>query len=178
MEKCVECKEEYNEDEMAWSHTQDAPLCQSCDVADLEYPSTLFVVENNELKKYYIGKHTRITEYGDPIPSEFDITRDWISTSGWRGYFETKIKGWVTVTDGWTTGGWGDAIAQRKATFNEWFNEVISLNEQLPYPVAFLVEPTSNVFSTAITLLAKVDDAEALKEWMGSDLEKVVEALT
>ena len=178
MEKCVECQEEHELDDMTWSHTQDAPLCQSCESADFEHPSTLLVVENYGLKKYYIGKHIRITEYGDDIPSAFEITRDWISTSDWRGYFDTKIKGWSTVTDGWTTGGWDDAVARRKHTFNEWMDEVCSLHEHLPFSVAFLIEPTSNVFSTAITLLAKTDDIEKLKEWMGSDLEKIVEALT
>ncbi len=182
LETCCDCNEKYPTDDMAWSHTQEAPLCRACEESDLQYASSIKLVTLEGVRSYHIGKHVRMTEYGDDLAYDDTIdpkwvSHNWVSTDAWRGYAETKLKGWEMVMDGWTTGGWGDATAIRKQKFNQWCQDLCDMKITAPCSVALIADLTSNVFSTAITVAVKTEDVELFKEWLDSDFEELQEAL-
>ncbi len=181
LETCCDCDEKYPTDDIGWSHTQEAPLCRMCEESDMQYASTIKIVTLSEVCLFYVGKHIRMTEFGDDlyfgVVKNEDISHTWVSTDAWRGYTETKIKGWEMVMDGWTTGGWGDATAIRKQKFNQWYQDLCDMKITVPCSVALIADRTSNVFSTAITVAVKTEDVELFKEWLDSDFEELQEAL-
>jgi hypothetical protein len=116
-------------------------------------------------------------EYGDDMfRTNITVNREYVHSSAWRGYFNTTIEGWTQVMDGWTTGGWGDPIAERKQTFNEWAESLMTGDLVPPVPVAIVADPTSNVFSMGISVLTP--EPAKLKEWINGDFETLYGALS
>lgn len=185
--KCCDCGEPVDtEVDYHWSNVQEDYLCAGCYESDTSSCATVHIVSPNGVERFYIGKHVRMTEYGDDIAWHGDykaltFTHEWVSTSAWRGYSETKILGWETVTDGWTTGASDDYIARRKQVFNRWAEDVLSEDIIPPTPVAIISEPTSNVFSTAITVQVPAECYTEFVRWLSEQdttKEQLEEALT
>lgn len=166
---CCECGENVDtNDEFYWSNVKEDYLCAGCYESDTQYCSTVQIVEEGSVYKYYIGDHVRMTEYGDDMyNTALTIDRKWVSSSEWRGHYETTIQGWDEVLTGWTTGGWDDPIARRKFKFNEWAEALLNGALEPPVPVAIVSDPTSNLFSMGISVLTPYPND--LKEWMNSD---------
>jgi hypothetical protein len=78
--------------------------------------------------------------------------------------------------NGWTTGGWDDPIARRKATFNQWADSVLTGEVVPPVAVAIVADPTSNVFSMGISVLTP--EPKAFKEWLDAEFDELYEALS
>lgn len=177
--KCCECEETVDLDgDHGWSAVKEDYLCWGCYESDTNYCSTVNIVSiEGVVKKYYIGDHVRMTEYGDDLYREgVVINREYIHSGGYRGHYETTIEGWTDILNGWTTGGWGDEVAQRKQRFNEWADQILKGELLPPAPVAIAVDPTSNVFSTAITVLTP--EPEKVRAWLTEDYEGLYEALS
>jgi hypothetical protein len=152
-------------------------VCWSCYESAQNYPSIINLIDAVTTSKIYVGDLDIHDEYGDSI-SGLKIKREYVSTDAWRGYYNTTIEGWVNVLDGWTTGSWGDPIADRKANFNEWAEALLTQEIYAPCSVAIVTDPTSNVFSTAITVLVKKDDVESFRAWLSDDYDNLYNALT
>jgi hypothetical protein len=171
--KCIECSETVDHDggdDSRWSSIKEGVVCWSCYESGQSYPSVIHLIDVATTARIYVGDLDIHDEYGDTI-SGLDIKREYISTDGWRGYENTTIEGWVNVLDGWTTGGWDDAIGRRKADFNEWAQALIDQEIYPPCPVAIVTDPTSNVFSTAVTVLVKQDDVGSFRAWLADDYD-------
>jgi hypothetical protein len=176
--KCCECEEIVDtESDFGWSTVKEDYLCWGCYESDQNYASTLHVIDDGAVLKYYIGDHVRMDEYGDDMfRTNITVNREYVHSSAWRGYFNTTIEGWTQVMDGWTTGGWGDPIAERKQTFNEWAESLMTGELVPPVPVAIVADPTSNVFSMGISVLTP--EPAKLKEWIYGDFEALYGALS
>lgn len=163
---CTECEETYDTDNGGvYSNIKESYFCDDCYASDLDNSSTITFVTANGAEKVLIGDAFRVTEYGDEYDNQ-TIERQWVKTGEWRGHFDTTIDGYDTVLTGWTTGGWGDPIADRKQVFNDWAEEVI-LGELIPpCKVAIITDPTSNLFSTAITVQVPKGSQELFNEWL------------
>ena len=170
--KCCDCGEPVDtEVEYYWSSVEQDHLCGGCYESDTSSCATVHIVSENGIEQFYVGKHIRMTEYGDDIEWSGDykalkFTNEWVSTSEWRGYSETKIEGWETIVDGWTTGGWDDPIARSKQVFNQWAEDVLTEEIIPPVPVAIITEPTSNVFSTAVTVQVPKEFVDTFVKWL------------
>jgi hypothetical protein len=175
--KCCECNEEIDtEVDYGWSHVQDAYLCTACRESDETSASVVQIVEGGSVTKYYIGDHIRMDEYGDDLyGTNLTIDRKWESSSEWRGYYQTTIQGWTEVLVGWTTGGWDDAIARRKQTFNHWVEGLLGGDLDCPVPVAIVSDPTSNVFSMGISVLTP--QPNEFNDWLCIEAEELKVAL-
>jgi len=164
--KCCNCESEIDENgDYGWSHVKNAYLCIDCRQSDEESVSTVFILDDTSIKKYFIGNHVRINEHGDEIGPLYSIDRTWVNTGGYRGHHETTIDGWSSVLSGWTTGAWGDPTSDRKTTFNEWAENLMSGKIKPPVPIAIVVDPTSNLFSTGISVLT--EHADIVNNWLG-----------
>lgn len=90
---------------------------------------------------------------GNEVPSKIgDFKIKYISTDGWRGYYQaipTKKSKWIAVDSSWITGNWDDAgenASDNKQTELE-LMDAQAKKDGKEMVVVFL--PTSNVFSTA-----------------------------
>lgn len=180
--KCAVCSCDVDYDggdDSRWSSVKEATVCWGCYESAQQYPSVVTIIEGGEVKKIYVGDLDIHDEYGDPIDSKkLNIKREYISTDAWRGYENTTIEGWEDVLDGWTTGSWGDSVALRKADFNNWAEALITQEIYPPCAVAIVTDPTSNVFSTAVTVYVKKDNVQTFRSWLADDYEDLHHSLT
>ena len=176
--KCCECEEIVDtEGDFGWSTVKEDYLCWGCYESDQNHSSTVQLVDDGVVRKYHIGDHIRMDEYGDDMyRSKITINREYIHSGAWRGHYETTIEGWTDVMNGWTTGGWDDPIARRKATFNQWADSVLKGDVIPPVAIAIVADPTSNVFSMGISVLTP--EPKAFKEWLDTEFDELYEALS
>jgi len=140
-----------------------AHFCEPCVSNSYNYASTVFLSDPREgVTKVTVTDIETINEWGDPVRG---IERGYVHTDGWRGYHETRLEGYTEVTNGWTTGDWGDGISDRKQSFNHWANDVIQGTEECPFRIALVFDPTSNVFSTAIGVWVDSQQMEDFAQW-------------
>jgi hypothetical protein len=71
----------------------------------------------------------------------------------------------VSIASGWTTG-WVDETTNRKVDFNEFGEQLIKGDIDCPFTIFILVEPTSNVFSTAVDVLVREADKDKVLNWL------------
>jgi hypothetical protein len=91
--KCVCCEERKPKDEMrvvTVGEDKGKPICETCYDED-EPQATVFYNGDKEEPKF-IGNYTNDTEG--------DFTLKWVSTDGWRGYYDvTPNEKWVRIVD-------------------------------------------------------------------------------
>lgn len=178
MNKCCNCEKEIDIDgDYGWSNTKDDYLCLECRDSDESSLSTVYVANGDWVDKYFVGEHIRINEEGGDIKdSGLTVNREWVSTDAYRGHYNTTIDGWTEVLSGWTTGAWGDATSDRKKAFNEWAEEIILCKIYPPAPIAIVVDPTSNLFSTGISVLTKY--VQIFNEWIEENHQVLSKSLS
>ena len=181
---CPGCDTEYDidTDYLQWANIAETWLCESCYESESQYASTVLVAgpdyepTSEGPVKFYVADSFSMTMWGDE--PDLDFKRTYTSTDAWRGYYTTTIEGWVEVgLEGWTTGGWGDPIADRKQTFNNWVEALFEEGGAPPVNVAVVTDPTSNVFSAAVTVYVEEGGEDVFSEWLNGDLEGLQEAL-
>lgn len=164
--KCNSCEKEFDTDNTGfYSDIVEADFCEQCYVEDIDGSSKIIFVKSDGVEQLYIGSAFRTDEYGDPYHND-SIKREYISGDSWRGHYETTIDGYTDVLSGWTTGAWGDATADRKQLFNDLSTQLV--NEELipPCTVALVLDPTSNLFSVAVSVLVPEGSEELFNEWL------------
>lgn len=150
---CPDCEEQIDPDTARWSDVKETYYCEDCFIGAGQYASTAWYVEpGSEAVRYVVTDVEISDEYGDSAIEMLE--RRWVSSSAWRGYYETKPKaeGWVEAKNGWTTGDWGDAVSDSKQDFNEWVSTLLTGESEPPFPMWVIADLTSNVFSTAMTI--------------------------
>ena len=173
---CLACETTLDPDNSDYRHTDkgDGVICYDCVDTEFSHMSTVTIFDTT-LTTIHVTDHFIQEDDGDPV-DWLDIRREYISTDDWRGYYETSIDRWAVVLDGWTTGAWDDPTARRKAVFNQWAEDIRYEELFPPCPVAFVADPTSNLFSVGIRVLVPIDDYGKFIEWLGeetlSDLKK------
>lgn len=179
---CPDCEQTFDPDTdyLRWANLSEEWLCEPCYDSECQYVSTVVLFgpdypdTGEGPAKVYVGDRFSMNQWGDE--PDLKVSRTYHRTDAWRGYHVTKIEGWTEVgLEGWTTGGWGDPIADRKQTFNEWVESLA--DEPPPVNVAVAADPTSNVFSTAVTVYVEDGKADEFDQWLNGDREALYEAL-
>lgn len=159
---CAECDETVDLDCECgyWSDTAEGFVCQGCWDSAFEHASCAYLagpgveleLGERSIPALYVTEHGIFDQWMEGVDSP--LVRAYHRTDGWRGYYVTRVTepGWVEVAAGWTTGDWGDAIADRKQDFNAWAESVITGDVVPDHPVWIITDPTSNVFSTAVSV--------------------------
>jgi hypothetical protein len=176
---CAECSEVIEgpyADDARWSPVKEAMVCWPCYEGASQYASTLYHVGPDFVEKVYVHDLDIHDEWGEGVL--LPISRRWVSTSAWRGYYTTEVEGFVEVETGWTTGGWGDPTSDRKQTFNDWAQSLVEGAVNPPVDVLLTFDPTSNVFSTGVGVLVRKDDVEAFTNWVGEEAKALHDSLT
>lgn len=169
---CIECKEEDHYGQ--FGYFDGSYYCNDCFHSDMDSTSTIYRAVDDKVEKQLFTKIFALTDDGDETYDWFDellvdktkSPRNYVQTDGWRGYYDSsKNFNLVSLASGWTTG-WADETTKRKLDFNDFANKLLSQEIQSPYEIFILVEPTSNVFSTAVDVLVKESDRAKVEEWM------------
>ena len=168
---CPSCEEE--SDDYVWANLEEADICTGCYEDDLQNASTIYRVRSGEAEWVRYGSHAGYTQDGDE-PDEWFTNivknngspRKWIKTDAWRGHYDSsKNLDLVSIASGWTTG-WVDETTNRKVDFNEFAEQLIKGDIDCPFTIFILVEPTSNVFSTAVDVLVREADKDRVLNWL------------
>jgi hypothetical protein len=183
--RCVGCEEWLEADDGDYTYAKSGDVvCHGCEESDLSSASTVVIFDpqkfEDEPRQILVSNYYTVDrEYFEEV-TDLEISREWKSSSGYRGHYETKVTGFVEVLDGWTTG-WIDETVTRKQRFNEWI-EVLSTDPearmQLPCKVVLCIDPTSNVFSTAVGISVQEDERETFVEWLNGSFDDLYNALT
>lgn len=172
----------YWEYEGVWSEVLEDTVCTGCYEADGYNVSTILYFSPDGLHgRVLLGDLTvaagTLEElYDSEIPQwladlfpDGKVTRHYARTDGWRGYYDTTaaMTGVTKLADGWITGDWGDGVSARKAPARDLGEYLTSGDAPLPpRPLYWILEPTSNVFSTATELFVKDGDEDAVTAWL------------
>ena len=169
---CPECKEKYNieEDEAPYLTLDGKTICNSCYEADQENPSMLFkFTPNDDPEKFYISQlfggftedYEHMDEYPEPVKKEV-----WKKTDGWRGYTDWELlPDFIEFADGWITG-YPDETTARKKELSDYYEDLLSGKLKPPTTIYWIFGSTSNVFSTASTIIIKKSDKKILIKWL------------
>lgn len=171
--KCIGCGELFNQDDVDTFHSEltNEMYCYGCYESDLEHASQLVLI-HGDTNKVKFGDYFAIDDDHE-VPAWFKELfdtwdgRQYKKTDGWRGHYETldKFKNVKKIASGWTTG-WADETTRRKAVFNGWAEDLAEGMIPTPYPIYFLAEPTSNVFSMGMDVFCKEEDYDKVISWL------------
>lgn len=164
--KCNSCDTEFDTDTGGvFSNITESDYCDQCYGEDIDGSSKVIFVSSAGVEQFYIGDAFRTNEYGDEYYNE-SLKREYISTDAWRGHYKTTIDGYTDVLSGWTTGAWGDPTADRKQLFNDLSTQLINEDLIPPCTVVLVLDPTSNLFSTTVSVLVPNGSEEIFKNWL------------
>lgn len=161
---CPECGTKIGPDDNAFTDADRRLLCEGCRVADEEGASTVIIADPDSVFVFHAGD---FAAYGEDI-DERDVPRacrTYHRTDGWRGYYTTALDGFEVLADGWTTG-WPDETVQRKVALNDLMEAVSSGTLRPPARLAITADPTTNVFSTGLTVHCQPADRAAIEAWL------------
>lgn len=170
--KCPSCEEFSPTEDWRFGELSKREICYGCYESDCEHASTLVRYTSEGKEAVRFGDDiAHETEYGEDPPSWFwNIfeARNYIRTDGWRGHYQTTFNnGFVKLASGWVTG-WPDETVSHKRVacdLSGWLGEEENLLD-LPAPIYWLFDPTSNVFSLASDIFVKSEDREAIEGWL------------
>jgi hypothetical protein len=185
---CPTCDEQYpladvesGEVNTHFGNVDDQEVCWGCYESDEEHASTVIRYQPGDQKEVvrYTEHHATDDTHGDEPPDwfwKYFGGRKYVATDGWRGYQETTWKnGFVSIANGWVTGYPDDTVSYKKTASD--LHEFMEEHQgEVPVPVYWVFEPTSNVFSTASEIFVDKDDKDKLVKWLqsnGFDIEDI-----
>lgn len=165
--KCPICKEKFDPDQEGYyANILESEICQGCLECEEEHSSTIVKFENGEKEKVVYNEYFAQDDNSE-IPEWFSNIfdkREYVSTDGWRGYYETKWKNhFVKLADGWVTG-FPDETKTEKSALS--LNDLLESGECPPVALYWVFEPTSNVFSTASEVFVEESDKKEAIKWL------------
>jgi hypothetical protein len=178
--KCIICEEviDVENDSSYYSEKKGGDVCSGCEESDMESASTVYLIDADGEKKkvlvseYFVKDAEYFEDYGSTT-DEVTMTREYIHTDGWRGFFKTSLEGYEEIKDltGWTTG-FSDEYTTRKNVLNEWCERMLGDDDEprasgVEWAIVF--ERTSNVFSTAVGVWVKEGQRDAFVTWLDDD---------
>jgi hypothetical protein len=179
---CAICNETFKEGDEYFEDSQHSDfkpevICYGCLEEDLTYPSTVVAIHSEDINKFVFGEYVAFGDYEYGVPDWFKefIPADWtgrtyVQSDGWRGYYDTfkTLENVTEIAEGWFTG-WIDETVTRKQTIADLLGRLEQRDLIPPVPIYVLLEPTSNVFSTATTIFTATKDIDTIKEWLDGE---------
>ena len=162
--KCSGCDEKILKDGEFFDGVNGKIYCQGCYESAWEHPSTLIEFREdgtNETIQFCQEFGSDEGEIPTPVKKQ-----KWVSTDGWRGYTDWELQdGFIEVADGWVTG-YPDETVKRKVELNDIFEDLKEGRIIPPCRIYWIFGITSNVFSTASSIVIEKGNEELLEEWL------------
>jgi hypothetical protein len=164
LQKCNCCETAIDYDTMYSRETlQGEILCEECCNEPWEHSPTLISFghpTHDEGEKFYWCKEYGFAnDYLEELYGNDEQTLPvddfkYVSTDGWRGYWDPQIRDEFITFEGWFTG-WVDETISHKLTLNQLLNDLGEENIKPYFPVWVVMCPTSNVFSQSTDIMIK-----------------------
>lgn len=173
--KCTSCEETYNEDDWCSFDKDGNQICEHCYHSMWESATQILTwsPQDEESKKFFFvpGLGKAFNQYHEEIWGEDDhehLSIDdvvWKSSNAWRGYYEIDLSnGWMEIESGWGTGYWSDV--PWKHGLNDLVEEIMNGHVHCPVRVSVISSPTSNVFSSSVTIAIPKREEKQFVEWL------------
>lgn len=179
-EFCDDCKTVKHDSEAEFEYLNGFPICYSCLEYAREHNPHYHSLQDNLGTRYIGDDYGFYDEEGGnstpPVNSVF-----WKSTDAWRGYWDHKLQdGWREIS-GWSTG-YPDHTVSRKAEFNNVYEQLMADAAEGTFPphlnIWICTAPTSNVFSTSVSIIFREKDREAFAEYLSERFEVDLEDIS
>jgi hypothetical protein len=148
-------------DEGSFNFESGSVLCNWCMEHEQEDAVHISKYENGEVSTGYIGDNVAyLEEFDDDEVTELVVSKNWVSTDAWRGFYNVKCNpDYVAVDDGWfcPMDGYGDSDYKVEDT-----SEFLK-SGKCTVPVYVLTARTSNVCSTVFNMIVHKDNVEKFK---------------
>jgi len=162
--KCDLCEEEVEEGE-GFGTIDGRLACEGCYQSEWEHPSTVIIFNPDGSNESIQFTQNFGTPEGDKIPEPIE-KEIWKNTDGWRGYTDWELKeGFIEVADGWITG-FPDRTTERKIELAEIFDKLKAGEIKPPCKIYWIFGITSNVFSTASSVVIENGNEEIIEKWL------------
>lgn len=176
--KCTSCEETYNEDDWQSLDKDGNQICQHCYHSMWQDATKILTwsPEDQESKEFYYvpGLGSTFNQYHEEIWGEEDHLHvsidgvEWKSTSAWRGHYEIDLSnGWKEIESGWGTGYWSDV--PWKHGLNDLVEKVMTGYVECPVRLSVISSPTSNVFSSSVTIAIPKREEERFVQWLETE---------
>jgi hypothetical protein len=176
--KCTSCEETYYEDDWYAYDKDGNQICEHCHLSLWESATQILTwsPQDEESKKFFFvpGLGAAFNQYHEEIWGEDDhehVSVDdvvWKSTSAWRGYYEIDLSnGWKEIESGWGTDYWSDV--PWKHGLNDLVEEIMNGHVHCPVRVSVISSPTSNVFSSSVTIAIPEREEEQFVQWLETE---------
>lgn len=176
--KCNSCEETYNIDDWCSLDKDDNRICIHCYESMWQSATKILTwsPQDDESKTFFFvpGLGSAYNEYHEAVWGEEDhqhLSVDdvvWKSTSAWRGYYEIDLSnGWKEIESGWGTDYWSDV--PWKHGLNDLVEEIMNGHVHCPVRVSVISSPTSNVFSSSVTIAIPEREEEQFVQWLETE---------
>jgi hypothetical protein len=114
-----------------------------------------------DIQDYTVTKAIDCINNGKGVPTyvyKHEIKLKYVSTDGWRGYYETiptRKSKWVRIDSDWITGEWEDAGEHAYSKVKARQKKIIQTVEDNGGELIIVLTPTSNVFSTGMDVFVR-----------------------
>jgi hypothetical protein len=158
-----------SDEPLEWDSEGEKMVCPGCIQSEWEHSSSVvrFLGEEEEVVKFGDILARLMPYYEEELPDWFTThfgTRTYHRTDAWRGFYETPVTGLDKFSDGWVTGMPDDSVSH-KIIAGE-LCQYLKVNGGPDFPVYWLFEPTSNVFSTASEIRVPEGRLNAFRKWL------------
>ena len=158
MKKCTQCEEKFDDFFMDQE-------CEACFNNRFEYASRVVKFDPEGSETTLFDEDYNLETLSDDLPEPIK-SQKWVATDGWRGYTDWEfLDGFVEVAEGWVTS-WPDETVSKKAELAEYFQELMAGDLVAPCDIYWVFGNTSNIFSTASSIVINAGDEELLEEWL------------
>ena len=158
VDTCKKCEEKF--DRLPDLGPGRGEFCDECIEHYQEYASTWF--------KFTPGGFTDLRyarELDDTKPEPLK-EETWNNSGGWSGYTDWKLKkGYIELADGWVTGS-TDETTERKVELADVFEKLQEGKLTPPCDIWWAFGVTSNIWSTASTMIIRSKDEAVAKAWI------------
>ncbi len=173
--KCTSCEETYDQDDWHSFDKDGNQICEHCYHSMWESATQILTwsPQDEESKKFFFvpGLGMAFNDYHEEIWGEDDhehLSIDdvvWKSSNAWRGYYEIDLSnGWMELESGWGTGYWSDV--SWKHDLNDLVEEIMNGHVHCPVRVSVISSPTTNVFSSSVTIAIPKREEKQFVEWL------------
>ena len=160
--KCAGCDSliETEGDGGRWSDLKSAEFCWGCFESDIEHASTItYLVNGEKVRSVKVASNWIVDGeyYEDLSPAEYaGITHSYTRTDAWRGHWNTTLgEEWFVAADGLFLWGEQTEIVTLGGELQEMHKD-----GTLPFEVALVADPTSNVFAAGCSVWVRKSDEE------------------
>lgn len=165
-QKCSLCEEVIENEDETFYTKEGNEACIACYERASESASKIVKFSpDGTNEQFYYSEDFDFNEDGGGSTTPIKEQK-WVQSDGWRGYTDWEYEdGFIELVDGWVTS-MADDTTRRKIDLSKYFDDMFSGEIIPPCDIYWLFGNTSNVFSTASTIVIRDGDQDLINDWL------------